>query len=136
MSSVDGAIQMTMNSGWLSGLLLIIVGLYQLSPLKHSCLKHCQSPASFIATLMQTGQLGAYQMGLKHGIYCVGCCWLLMLLLFVGGVMNLAWIALLSLFVLIEKVFPKIINLPQLSAFLLLIWGITILVAQTLEQIR
>ena len=127
---------MMMNSGWLSGLVLIIAGLYQLSPLKNSCLKHCQSPASFIATHMQTGQLGAYQMGLKHGMYCVGCCWLLMMLLFVGGVMNLAWIALLSIFVLIEKVFPKIIKLPQLSAFLLLIWGITILVAQTLEQIR
>ncbi len=127
---------MIMNNGWLSSILLIIVGLYQLSPLKQSCLKHCQSPATFIATYMQAGKSGAYQMGLKHGMYCVGCCWLLMLLLFVGGVMNLAWIALLSLFVLIEKALPKIVKLPQLSAFLLLVWGVTIFVAQTLEQLR
>lgn len=127
---------MTMNNGWLSGLLLILVGLYQLSPLKHSCLKHCQSPASFIATHMQSGQLGAYQMGLTHGLYCVGCCWLLMLLLFVGGIMNLVWIALLSIFVLLEKAFPQISKLPQLSAFLLLVWGMTIVAIQMLAQIK
>ena len=127
---------MIVRSGWLSGLLLVIVGLYQLSPFKQHCLKYCQSPASFISTHMRYGQFGAYQMGLKHGIYCVGCCWLLMLLLFVGGVMNLVWIAILSIFVLAEKAFPHISKLPQLSAILLLTWGMTILMAQTLELIK
>lgn len=127
---------MIVRSGWLSGLLLIIVGLYQLSPFKQYCLKYCQSPASFIATHIRYGQFGAYRMGLKHGMYCVGCCWLLMLLLFVAGVMNLVWIAILSIFVLAEKAFPHISKLPQLSAILLLTWGMTILIAQTLEQIK
>lgn len=127
---------MIVSSGWLSGLLLVIVGLYQLSPFKHSCLKYCQSPASFISTHMRYGQFGAYQMGLKHGMYCVGCCWLLMLLLFVGGVMNLVWIAILSIFVLTEKAFPHISKLPQLSAIFLLTWGVTILAIQVLALVK
>lgn len=127
---------MIMNNGFLSGFLLIAVGMYQLSPLKQACLKHCQSPATFIAKHMQAGQLGAYKMGVEHGAYCVGCCWLLMLLLFVGGVMNIVWIAILSIFVLLEKTLPQTVKLPQLSAFLLLVWGTIILIVQISDQIK
>ncbi len=90
----------------LSGTLLISAGLYQLSPLKRACLKHCRSPAAFMTTHWQPGALGAWRMGLTHGGYCVGCCAVLMLLLFVGGVMNLLWIAGLTLFVVLEKLTP------------------------------
>jgi predicted metal-binding membrane protein len=86
--------------------LLIAAGLYQLTPLKEACLEHCRSPAHFIAQHWQPGPAGAFRLGLRHGAYCLGCCWVLMLLLFVGGVMNLLWIAGLAVFVLLEKVPP------------------------------
>lgn len=91
---------------WLSAGLLIAAGLYQLTPLKHMCLRHCRSPAGFLSQHWRKGQLGAFRMGLDHGVYCVGCCWFLMALLFAGGVMNLVWIAGLAIFVLIEKLAP------------------------------
>ena len=91
------------SSALLGGTLLIIAGLYQLSPAKDFCLKYCQSPLTFIASHWRPGQDGALRMGLRHGSYCVGCCWALMLLLFVGGVMNLLWVAAISIFVLLEK---------------------------------
>jgi predicted metal-binding membrane protein len=81
----------------------MVAGIYQLSPLKNICLKHCRSPADYLYRHWRSGRLGAARMGLEHGLYCVGCCWSLMALLFVGGVMNLMWIAGLALFVLIEK---------------------------------
>ena len=91
------------SSALLGGTLLIIAGLYQLSPAKDFCLKYCQSSLTFIASHWRPGQDGALRMGLRHGSYCVGCCWALMLLLFVGGVMNLLWVAAISIFVLLEK---------------------------------
>jgi predicted metal-binding membrane protein len=87
----------------LGGSLLIIAGLYQWAPLKEFCLKHCQMPLAFIAHHWRAGRSGALQMGAEHGVYCVGCCWALMLLLFVGGVMNLLWVAAIGVFVLLEK---------------------------------
>jgi len=93
-------------SGVLSGALLIAAGLYQLTPLKRSCLDLCRSPLEFLSTHWRPGKRGAFLMGARHGMYCVGCCWGLMLLLFVGGLMNLLWIAGLALFVLIEKLAP------------------------------
>ena len=90
----------------LGGAILIAAGLYQWSPLKHVCLKHCRSPLSFIMTNWREGILGAFRMGVHHGGYCVGCCWLLMGLLFVAGVMNLLWIAAIAVFVLLEKALP------------------------------
>jgi predicted metal-binding membrane protein len=90
----------------LSGGLLIAAGLYQLSPLKVACLRHCRAPASFLTAHWRPGVFGAWRMGLLHGTYCVGCCAILMLLLFVGGIMNLVWIAGLTLFVAIEKLAP------------------------------
>jgi predicted metal-binding membrane protein len=87
----------------LGGGLLIIAGLYQLSPLKEFCLRNCQSPLTFIASNWRPGLKGALNIGLRHGAFCVGCCWALMLLLFVGGVMNLLWVAAIAIFVLFEK---------------------------------
>jgi hypothetical protein len=81
-------------------------GIYQRTPLKHTCLRHCRSPLVFVMTHWRPGAAGAWSMGLRHGADCVGCCWLLMLLLFVGGVMNVAWIAGIALFVLVEKFVP------------------------------
>jgi len=86
--------------------LLVVAGIYQLTPLKQSCLRHCQSPVDFLMRHWQSGVRGAILMGLEHGLYCVGCCWALMLLLFVGGVMNLTVIAALTLFVAFEKFVP------------------------------
>lgn len=87
----------------MSGILLIFAGLYQFTPVKKACLKTCQSPLNFIAEHGREGKLGAFVMGLHHGLHCLGCCWVLMLLLFVVGVMNLLWVALLAIIVLAEK---------------------------------
>ena len=97
---------MEVTSRPLSGSLLIAAGLWQFSPIKRVCLTHCRSPLSFLMHGWRPGRLGAFGMGLRHGGYCLGCCWFLMALLFVGGVMNLFWIAGLAAFVLVEKVAP------------------------------
>ena len=86
--------------------LLIAAGVYQMTPLKDACLRHCRSPAHFISQHWRLGVSGAFRRGLTHGGYCLGCCWVLMGLLFFGGVMNLLWIAGITLFVLLEKVLP------------------------------
>jgi predicted metal-binding membrane protein len=86
--------------------LLIGAGLYQVTPIKRACLKHCRSPAHFLAEHWRAGITGAFRMGLEHGVFCLGCCWVLMGLLFVGGVMNLLWIAAIATFVFAEKVIP------------------------------
>lgn len=87
-----------------TGAALIAAGLYQFTPLKQACLRGCRSPLEFISQYWTRGPFG---LGLTHGVYCVGCCWMLMLLLFVGGVMNLVWVAAIALFALIEKVAPR-----------------------------
>jgi predicted metal-binding membrane protein len=87
--------------------LLFAVAAYQWTPGKRSCLAHCRSPLEFLVQHHRAGRRGAWQMGAAHGLYCVGCCWLLMLLLFVGGVMNLAWVAGLALIVALEKLFAR-----------------------------
>lgn len=87
--------------------LLIAAGLYQFAPVKQSCLRFCRSPVSFLMRHYRPGAVGALCMGLVHGTFCVACCWAAMALLFVGGVMNLLWIAALSVFVLIEKALPR-----------------------------
>ena len=84
-------------------ILLVIAGIYQLTPLKRACLTNCQSPMTFLTRRWRSGPWGAFQMGAEHGVHCVGCCWALMLLLFVGGVMNLTVIVALTLFVAFEK---------------------------------
>ena len=91
---------------WLSAGVLLAAGLYQLTPLKQACLSHCRAPASFLSRHYRPGRSGALVMGMHHGVYCVGCCWALMALLFVGGIMNLLWIAGLAIAVLAEKLLP------------------------------
>lgn len=88
------------------GLLLIVAGIYQFTPLKHACLRHCRSPFDFILNRWRDGPGGALAMGVEHGLYCLGCCWVAMALLFVFGVMNLLWIAALAILVLLEKAVP------------------------------
>ena len=88
------------------GALLVAAGVYQLTPIKHACLRHCRSPLAFLRTHWRPGARGALRMGLAHGAFCVGCCAFLMGLMFFGGVMNIYWIAGLALFVLFEKTVP------------------------------
>lgn len=107
----------------LTALLLIAAGAYQLSPLKQACLAHCRSPAGFLMRYWRPGRFGSVQLGVRHGLYCLGCCALLMLLLFVGGVMNLGWIALLTIAVAAEKFSPAWLRISRFIAFGLLIFG-------------
>jgi predicted metal-binding membrane protein len=90
----------------LGGAVLIAAGLWQLTPIKGVCLRHCRSPLSFLVQRWRPGRLGAFSRGLEHGTYCLGCCWFLMGLLFFGGIMNLFWIAGLACFILLEKTIP------------------------------
>jgi predicted metal-binding membrane protein len=94
---------MTTNSRLLGGLLFLAAGLYQFTPMKAACLHFCRSPLDFVVNHWRDGPGGALRMGLAHGVHCLGCCWVLMLLLFVGGVMNLLWVAFLGVVVLAEK---------------------------------
>ena len=120
---------MALESRWASGALLIAAGLYQLSPLKLACLDHCRSPAEFLSRHYRPGLWGALRLGLLHGTYCVGCCWLLMLLLFVGGVMNLLWIAGLTLLVAAEKLLPGGVWIGRIAGLALVAFGIVRLAA-------
>lgn len=97
---------MVSTSDLFGAILLIVTGLYQLSPIKEACLKHCQSPVTFISQHFKKGYFGAMRMGLHHGFYCLGCCFALMSLLFLAGVMNLLWILVITLYVLFEKLLP------------------------------
>jgi predicted metal-binding membrane protein len=103
--------------------LLLAAGVYQFTPIKHACLRHCRSPLAFLSTRWRRGARGALRMGLLHGAFCVGCCWFLMGLLFFGGVMNLYWIAGLALFVLFEKTVPAGHWLGYATGVALLVWG-------------
>lgn len=115
------------NNAIFGGVLLLAAGIYQLTPVKHSCLRHCRSPLAFLSTHWRRGTLGAVQMGFVHGAFCVGCCWFLMGLLFFGGVMNLYWIAGLALFVLFEKTTPAGHWLCYAAGAALLVWGAGVL---------
>src|SRR5205814_780408 len=97
---------MVSTSGWLGGMLLLGAGIFQFTPLKQACLTHCRGPLEFIMTRWREGSGGAFRMGLEHGAFCTGCCWALMALLFVAGVMNIFWIAALTVLVCLEKMLP------------------------------
>lgn len=114
---------MVSTSPILGGLLLIGAGIFQFTPLKHACLNHCRSPLGFFMTEWREGKQGALLMGLRHGNFCVGCCWLLMALLFVAGVMNLLWVATIAAYVLIEKVVPKGNWVSRAIGLLVIVWG-------------
>ena len=115
---------MAAASPLLAGGLLIAAGVYQWMPVKGTCLSHCRSPLHFFSTEWREGIGGALAMGMRHGTYCVGCCWLLMALLFVAGVMNLAWVAIIAGFVLLEKLVPRGERLGRLAGVALLVWGL------------
>ena len=114
---------MVSTSPLLGGVLLIAAGVFQWTPLKNACLTHCRSPLSFLMIDWREGRLGAFVMGLKHGAYCTGCCWFLMALLFVAGVMNIWWVAAISILVLLEKVAPKGLHLGRAVGFVFAVWG-------------
>ncbi|MDH3690022.1 MAG: DUF2182 domain-containing protein [Gammaproteobacteria bacterium] len=117
---------MVSTSPVLGGLLLVSAGVYQLTPLKHACLKRCRSPLEFITRRWRRGNAGALMMGMEHGAYCVGCCWFLMGLLFFGGVMNLVWVAAIAVLVLLEKVAPFGQVVGKVSGVLLIISGLVV----------
>jgi predicted metal-binding membrane protein len=114
---------MTLTSPRAGAALLVVAGVYQITPLKHVCLQRCQSPFGFLMHHWRAGAGGAFRMGTDHGVYCVGCCWALMLLLFVGGVMNLMVIAALTVFVAFEKLGPFGIHTARISGILLVALG-------------
>ena len=119
---------MTMESPVISGALFVAAGIYQLLPIKQACLRHCRAPTEFLASHWRAGAAGALRMGLRHGLLCLGCCWMLMGLLFVGGIMNLVWIATLALIVFIEKAIPQGDLAGRALAVGLLAWGTTVLI--------
>ena len=118
---------MTLVSPRVGASLLIVAGVYQLTPIKRVCLEKCQSPLGFLMHHWRAGVGGAFRMGIDHGVYCLGCCWALMLLLFVGGVMNLTVIAALTAFVAFEKLGPFGIQTSRVSGLLLVGLGVAIL---------
>ena len=117
------SMMMAVTSAVVGGGLLVAAGFYQMSPLKFACLRKCQMPMMFFARNWQRGYLGAFRMGLSHGLYCLGCCWVLMGLLFYGGVMELRWIVGLALYVAAEKLIPVGNRLSQFTGLLLIGWG-------------
>lgn len=117
------------KSAPLSAIVLAAAGAYQFSPLKRACLKQCRSPVNFLTAHWRPGVAGSFVLGIRHGIYCIGCCWVLMALLFVGGIMNLVWIAALSLFVFVEKIVPGGVRVGRALGVVLIAWaGVTLLV--------
>ncbi len=114
---------MMVSAPSLGGTLLVAVGIYQWTPLKHACLARCRSPLLFLTTHWRDGAPGAFVVGSRYGFYCTGCCWLLMAILFVVGVMNIAWIAVVATLVLAEKVVPKGELIARASGIALIVWG-------------
>ncbi|PMS16921.1 hypothetical protein C0Z18_22385 [Trinickia dabaoshanensis] len=112
-----------------AGGLLIVAGVFQLTPLKRRCLTRCASPIGFLLNEWRDGTLGAWTMGWRHGMYCVGCCGVLMALLFAFGVMNVLWVVALSIYVMLEKLLPRERWLPFAAGGLLLVWGIAVATA-------
>jgi predicted metal-binding membrane protein len=118
---------MVATSPFLSGGILIAAGIFQWTPLKLVCLRGCRSPLSFLMSEWREGASGALTMGLRHGAYCVGCCWVLMALLFVAGVMNLLWVAVIALFVMAEKVLPKGELVGRIAGIMLIAAGTAVI---------
>ena len=116
----------------LAAAVLIGAGLYQLSPLKAACLDHCRGPVEALTRHRRTGRAAAFRMGLVHGRYCLGCCWALMALLFVGGVMNIWWIVAITLYVAIEKLAPGGKIIARIAAAVLVLAGVALLLRTAL----
>lgn len=122
-SHLPFSMMMALTSSLAGGVLLLAAGLYQLTPFKSACLRKCQSPLMYLGMNWQPGRLGALRMGVSHGLYCFGCCWVLMGLLFYGGVMELRWIIGLALYVAAEKLIPAGSRLSHATGLLLVAWG-------------
>lgn len=116
------------SSPRLAGAILVAAGAYQLTPLKNRCLSHCQTPLGFLMGNWRDGLGGALRMGSRHGVYCLGCCWALMGVLFAVGVMNLAWVALLTAVVLVEKIGPTGARLAWVGGAMLIVYGAAVFV--------
>ena len=116
----------------LGAALLLSAGAFQLTPLKHACLRHCRSPLGFVLAEWRPGAAGGLRMGIVHGLYCAGCCWALMALMFFAGTMNLLWIAGLALLMFAEKVLPGGRLLSQAVGAVLVAWGLHVLAADVL----
>jgi predicted metal-binding membrane protein len=114
---------MAMANRVLAGGVLLAAGVYQWTPLKNACLSHCRSPIAFLLQHWRQGRLGALASGARHGLFCLGCCWMLMALLFVGGLMNLAWVAAIAVFVLLEKTVPWGGRMGRVVGVALAGWG-------------
>lgn len=109
----------------LSGAVLVLAGIYQWTPMKDACLHQCRTPLGFLMASWKDGSLGAFQMGLHHGLFCVGCCWALMVILFSVGVMNMLWVVLIAVFVLLEKILPFSATVTRIITGIgLVAWGI------------
>ena len=127
-NSLASPMMMQSTSTYLSGALLVMAGIYQFTTLKNTCLEKCRSPAEFLAKNNRKGEFGALIMGVHHGAFCLGCCWALMALLFVGGVMNLYWIIGIAIYVAIEKLLPQLSWLDKVLGVLLIGAGILLIV--------
>jgi predicted metal-binding membrane protein len=115
---------MAMSSPRLAGAVLVGAGAYQLTPVKGACLTQCRSPLGFLMINWRNGNTGALQMGIRHGAYCLGCCWALMGVLFAVGVMNLIWVAALTAFVLVEKIAPAGAVVARLAGAAMIVFGV------------
>jgi predicted metal-binding membrane protein len=118
------SVSMAVASPRVAGALLVAAGVYQLTPAKRACLEHCQSPLGFLMSHWRDGPAGTYQMGIRHGIYCLGCCWALMAVLFAVGVMNLAWVGTLTVFILLERLGGHSVRVARLGAVLMIGLGV------------
>jgi predicted metal-binding membrane protein len=118
---------MATSSPRVGGAILIIAGVYQLTPWKGACLAHCRSPLGFLMSNWREGRLGAFRMGMRHGTYCLGCCWALMCVLFVVGVMNLVWVAALTGFVLLEKIGPAGAVVARVAGAAMVVVGMVVI---------
>lgn len=121
--------QMAASSAHVGAVILCAAGAWQLLPVKRACLTRCRSPIAFLMTQWRNGPLGALEMGLRHGVWCLGCCWALMAVLFVVGVMNLVFIAALALFVLLEKTGPAGFLIARIGGAALIAAGAWMFVA-------
>jgi predicted metal-binding membrane protein len=110
------------------GVTLAIAGLYQLTPLKYLCLSQCRSPMGFLLTSWRDGTAGAFRMGVNHGVYCLGCCWSLMVVLFVVGTMNIVWMGILSIVIFVEKIVPQGVALGKATGVALIVFGLAMTV--------
>ena len=131
-SAASGSEWVAMNWGRAGGVLLVLAGVYQLTPLKDICLRHCRTPLSFVMTHWHDGRRGAVRMGLAHGIYCMGCCWLLFLILIPLGVMNVAAMVAVALVVFAEKALPHGRGIGLLATVVLIVAGVAVIARPSL----